>query len=78
MSTLNADAGTTSGTPKLYNEMRNVGTCKYVINYHDGQSLHRDGSPFFDIAIFSNKRKKDAYVRALIADGYSYGSYSNH
>jgi len=43
----------------------NVGKSKYVVNHHDGQKTHRDGSPFFDVAIFSNKRKFNAFVKEL-------------
>lgn len=70
----NAPQPTVSGAPKQYDEMQNVGTCRYVVNYHDGEKLHRDGSLFFDIAIFSNKRKKDRFVRGLAADGYRHRS----
>jgi len=50
--------------------MNNVGKVKYLINYHNGVKTYKDGSPFFDIATFSNKRKKDSYVRGLLAQGY--------
>lgn len=55
---------------KLFNEMSNVGTVKYVVNHHDGVAAHKDGSRFFGIACFSNKRKKDAFIRQLKRDGY--------
>lgn len=55
---------------KLYYEMYNVGKAKYVVNYHDGQSTHGDGSPFWYIAIFQNKRHKQVFIRQLIARGY--------
>lgn len=48
-----------------------VGRVKYVVNYHDGKQTHRDGSSFFDIATFSNKRKMDAFVRGLKSQGYT-------
>lgn len=57
---------------KNYYEMFNVGRCKYLVSYHDGVKTHRDGSPFYDIAIFKNKRKKDAYIKSLIKSGYVY------
>ena len=56
--------------PKTFNEMQNVGNAKYVVNYHDGIKTHADGSPFFDIALFSNKRKKNKFVRGLCQQGY--------
>lgn len=56
---------------KEFYEMMNVGHAKYVINYHDGEKKHRDGSRFFDIAIFSNKRKKEQFVKSLCQMGYA-------
>lgn len=55
---------------KDYNEMSDVGRAKYVVNYHDGIKTHPGGSPFYDIAIFKNKKKKEAFVKRLEAEGY--------
>lgn len=55
---------------KQFNTKENVGKAKYVVNYHDGNKSHADGSPFFDIAIFSNKKKRDKFVRELSSQGY--------
>ena len=55
---------------KQFNTMENVGRAKYVVNYHDGNKSNSDGSPFFDIAIFSNKKKRDKFVRELSSQGY--------
>lgn len=55
---------------KTYYEMQNVGRARYVVNYHNGVKTHRDGSNFYDIAIFSNGKKKDAFVKELQANGY--------
>ena len=55
---------------KRFNEMMNIGRAKYVINYHDGVKKHGDGSPFFDIEIFSNKCKKELRVKELRQQGY--------
>jgi hypothetical protein len=55
---------------KEFNEMSNVGRVKYVVNHHDGVKQHPDGSPFFDVATFQNKRKKAAFVKGLLAKGY--------
>jgi hypothetical protein len=41
-----------------------------VVNHHDGVQTHKDGSPFFGIALFSNKRKKDRFVKGLRQQGY--------
>ena len=58
------------GSVKQFNEMRNVGKCRYVVNYHDGVKLHKDGSPFYDLSIFSNRRDNDKFVKSLLRDGY--------
>ena len=55
---------------KTFNTMNNIGTAKYVVNYHDGVSTHKDGSPFFGIAIFRNKKKLNAFTKGLKAAGY--------
>jgi hypothetical protein len=55
---------------KLFNEKNNVGTTKYLINFHDGVKTHNDGSPFYDVALFQNKRKKQQFVKKLLKDGY--------
>lgn len=55
---------------KEFNEMQNVGKAKYVVNHHDGVKQRPDGSPFFDISIFSNKRKKGGFVAGLMRRGY--------
>lgn len=55
---------------KRFNIMHNVGKAKYVINYHDGEKTHKDGSPFYDIATFKNIKDFLAFKKKLIADGY--------
>ena len=46
-------------------EHQNVGKVKYLVSYHDGTKFHKDGSEFFDIATFRNKKKKDAFITQL-------------
>lgn len=58
---------------KRFYTMNNVGKAKYVVNHHDGQKKHPDGSPFFDLSIFSNKRKFHGFVRDLVKEGYREG-----
>lgn len=65
------------GSVKTFNEMQDVGKAKYVVNYHDGVKVHRDGSPFFDIAIFSSRAKKDQFVRKLEGLGFTRGALRN-
>jgi len=55
---------------KVFNEKQNIGKSKYVVNFHDGVQTHKDGSPFFDIRIFSNRRENDKFVKELKAQGY--------
>ena len=55
---------------KQYNIRYNIGKAKYVVNFHDGVKRHKDGSMFFDIAIFSNKKKMTKFVTNLKWDGY--------
>lgn len=56
---------------KVFNEKQNVGTTKYAVNYHDGVSTHKDGSQFFGIALFKNKRKKEKFLAWLRQEGYT-------
>ena len=55
-----------------YNIKYNVGSSKYVVNFHNGIKTHKDGSPFFDIEIFKNKQKMNAFVKTLVKEGYKY------
>jgi hypothetical protein len=34
-------------------------------------ATHKDGSPFYDLRLFKNKRVKDRFVRDLQRDGYT-------
>jgi hypothetical protein len=56
-------ANETQGTIKI-TEQQNVGHAKYVVNYYTGKK-HQDGSDFYDIRIFTNKREKDKFVAML-------------
>ncbi len=55
---------------KRFDTMHNVGKARYVINYHDGEKTHKDGSDFKDIAIFSNKKDYEKYRKYLLSQGY--------
>ena len=55
---------------KVYYTQRNVGKVRHVVNYHDGNKTHRDGSPFYDLRCFSNQKVAAAFVKSLEADGY--------
>ena len=47
-----------------YNIMYNVGRAKYLVNYYTGKK-HKDGSKFFDIKIFKNKKKMNMFIKSL-------------
>ena len=53
-----------------YNLRYNIGKAKYVVNFHDGKKTHKDGSKFFDIQIFSNKKNRDKFIKSLTTQGY--------
>jgi len=55
---------------KRFYVQTNIGHAKYVVNHHDGISKHRDGSDFFAIAIFKNKKKLASFISGLISSGY--------
>ena len=48
----------TNDMDKLFYTMDNIGRAKYTVSKFDGVSTHKDGSPFYDIAIFNNKKKE--------------------
>lgn len=54
-----------------YRTSRNVGKARYVVSFHTGAKFHQDGSPFFDIQIFTNKRDAARFTRSLDAQGYT-------
>ena len=56
---------------KRYYIQYSIGKAKYVVNYHDGVKKHNDGSDFFDIAIFKNKKLFNSFVNKLIGEGYN-------
>jgi hypothetical protein len=56
---------------KTFFQQDNIGLAKYTISFHDGIQVHRDGSPFFAIAIFKNKKKLKQFCDNLILDGYT-------
>ena len=57
---------------KTYNTMQNIGRAKYVINFHNGVKQHEDGSRFFDIHIFKNKKLFTKAINKLKKEGYIY------
>lgn len=55
---------------KRFNVMYGVGMAKYLVSYHGGIKKHNDGSDFFDIEIFKNKKKLNAFINDLYLAGY--------
>jgi len=55
---------------KYYYRTDNIGKAKYTVSSHDGIQTHKDGSPFYGIAIFKNKKKLAEHIKQLEADGY--------
>lgn len=55
---------------KQFNTQNNIGKSKYIVNFHDGEKTHKDGSIFFDIAIFSNKMLYNKFKSELIKKGF--------
>jgi len=57
-------------TAKTYFQQNNIGKARYTISYHDGLMHHPDGSDFYGIAIFHNKKKLTRFVDRLTSAGY--------
>jgi len=49
----------------------NIGKCKYLVSYYDGIKIHNDGSAFYDVAIFKNKKSLGKFISELISSGYT-------
>lgn len=57
---------------KYYRTMMNVGKAKYVVSFHDGIKKHSDGSAFYDLRSFKNKKDFNTFVKNLEKKGYLY------
>lgn len=55
---------------KKYRVQYNIGKAKYVVSYSDSTNQHEDGSIFFDIKIFKNKKALSAFISDLTKQGY--------
>ena len=55
---------------KRFKRQDGIGKAKYTISYHDGKKKHKDGSDFFDIKIFKNKKDLSDFVGTLVKQGY--------
>lgn len=55
---------------KRFYVQNNIGMAKYLVSYHDGKQKHSDGSDFFGIKIFKNKKKLAQCIADLESNGY--------
>jgi len=55
---------------KSFYTMDNIGSTKYSINPYDGKATHKDGSPFYGIQTFKNKKTYEKAKADLIKQGY--------
>ena len=55
---------------KRFRQRHGIGRAKYTVSSHDGKSKHKDGSDFFDINIFKNKKDLNNYMNDLKRKGY--------
>jgi hypothetical protein len=55
---------------KKYYVNFNVGKVKYMVSFHDGVQKHKDGSNFYDMRTFKNKKDFDAFIQKLEGEGY--------
>ena len=55
---------------KRFKRQDGIGKAKYTVSYHDGKKKHKDGSDFFDIKIFKNKKDLSDFVGTLTKQGY--------
>jgi hypothetical protein len=55
---------------KRFYQQDGIGKAKYTISYHDGKQKHKDGSDFYGIQIFRNKKDLEKFRTALLKKGY--------
>ena len=49
-----------------YKIQYNIGKTKYLVSFYDGVKKHKDGSEFWDIRCFKNKKKMEAFIKSII------------
>lgn len=54
----------------------NVGRAKYLVSFHDSNKKHPDGSDFFDVKLFKNKKKLGTFLKELRNGGYVEDTFS--
>ena len=55
---------------KRFRQQDGIGKAKYTISFHDGKQKHKDGSDFFGIQIFKNKKDLETFRNTLLSKGY--------
>lgn len=55
---------------KIFYAQCSVGVVKYIVNFHDGVTTHKDGSPFFNVRFFRNKKRMLKFMKELKENGY--------
>ena len=55
---------------KHYYTQYNVGRVRYAVSFHGGEKKHSDGSPFYDLRTFSNRRDHSRFIASLKKQGY--------
>ena len=58
----------TSG--KRFHTQYGVAKTKYLVSFHNGIKKYSDGSDFFDVKIFKNKKKLKIFTDDLRNNGY--------
>jgi hypothetical protein len=62
--------GHTTKNEKVFYYQTGVGKAKFALSFHDGNKTHGDGSPFYDMRIFKNKKELNEYRQKLHNEGY--------
>lgn len=56
---------------KKFSVQHGIGKAKYLVNFCTGEKFNSDGSLFWDIRIFKNKKKFNSFVKELRQAGYT-------
>lgn len=43
---------------------------QHVVDFHDGDKRHADGSPFYDVRVFSNLKRAERFAKELEDKGF--------
>ena len=56
---------------KEYHVDYNIWKTKYLVSFHDWISKHKDGSLFFDVRLFTNKKDLNTFTKELHEQQYT-------